>query len=130
MGGGVVAQKNGTFGSLAKYRRIGDLTATSAVSGEPIKGATYMPRIKGGVLGDGFNSLIAAWFNTFPNTTSSQNNGVIQITGVGSRYIGYYIAAILAFLGLFPIVDGIIFQTLPQAVLFWVVLQLSCSAQL
>jgi xanthine permease XanP len=40
----------------------------------------------------------------------------IQITGVGSRYIGYYIAVILAFLGLFPMVGGI-FQTLPQAVL-------------
>lgn len=101
---------------ITTVESIGDLTATSAVSGEPIKGATYMRRIKGGVLGDGVNSLIAALFNTFPNTTFSQNNGVIQITGVGSRYIGYYIAAILAFLGLFPIVGGI-FQTLPQAVL-------------
>ncbi|PSM49780.1 xanthine permease XanP [Chroococcidiopsis sp. CCALA 051] len=101
---------------ITTVESIGDLTATSAVSGEPIKGATYMRRIKGGILGDGVNSLIAALFNTFPNTTFSQNNGVIQITGVGSRYIGYYIAAILAFLGLFPIVGGI-FQTLPQAVL-------------
>ena len=67
-------------------------------------------------MGDGVNSLIAALFNTFSNTTFSQNNGVIQITGVGSRYIGYYIATILAFLGLFPIVGGI-FQTLPQAIL-------------
>lgn len=101
---------------ITTVESIGDLTATSAVSGEPIKGATYMRRIKGGILGDGVNSLIAALFNTFPNTTFSQNNGVIQMTGVGSRYIGYYIAAILAFLGLFPIVGGI-FQTLPQAVL-------------
>lgn len=101
---------------ITTVESIGDLTATSAVSGEPIKGATYMRRIKGGILGDGVNSLIAALFNTFPNTTFSQNNGVIQITGVGSRYIGYYIAAILAVLGLFPIVGGI-FQTLPQAVL-------------
>ncbi|NHC35789.1 uracil-xanthine permease family protein [Scytonema millei] len=101
---------------ITTVESIGDLTATSAVSGEPIKGATYMRRIKGGILGDGVNSLIAALFNTFPNTTFSQNNGVIQITGVGSRYIGYYIAAILALLGLFPIVGGI-FQTLPQAVL-------------
>jgi xanthine permease XanP len=101
---------------ITTVESIGDLTATSAVSGEPIQGATYIRRIKGGVLGDGVNSLIAALFNTFPNTTFSQNNGVIQITGVGSRYIGYYIAAILACLGLFPIVGGI-FQTLPQAVL-------------
>jgi xanthine permease XanP len=101
---------------ITTIESIGDLTATSAASGEPVSGSTYIRRIKGGVLGDGINSLIAAFFNTFPNTTFSQNNGVIQITGVGSRYIGYFIAAILALLGIFPIVGGI-FQTLPQAVL-------------
>ncbi|OKH28321.1 uracil-xanthine permease family protein [Chroogloeocystis siderophila] len=101
---------------ITTIESIGDLTATSAVSGEPIKGSVYIRRIKGGVLGDGINSLIAAVFNTFPNTTFSQNNGVIQITGVGSRYIGYFIAVILALLGLFPIVGGI-FRSLPQSVL-------------
>jgi xanthine permease XanP len=101
---------------ITTIESIGDLTATSAVSGEPVQGATYMRRIKGGVLGDGFNSLIAAVFNTFPNTTFSQNNGVIQITGVGSRFVGFFIAGILVLLGLFPIVAGI-FQTLPQPVL-------------
>jgi len=101
---------------ITTIESIGDLTATSAVSGEPIKGSIYIRRIKGGVLGDGVNSLIAALFNTFPNTTFSQNNGVIQITGVGSRYIGYFIAAILALLGLFPLVSGV-FRSLPQPVL-------------
>jgi len=75
-----------------------------------------MRRIKGGVLGDGVNSLLAAVFNTFPNTTFSQNNGVIQMTGVGSRYVGFYIAGIFALLGLMPVVGGI-FQALPQPVL-------------
>lgn len=84
--------------------------------GEPIEGETYLRRIKGGILGDGVNSLIAACFNTFPNTTLSQNNGVIQLTGVGSRYIGYFVAGILVLLGLFPIVGGL-FQAMPQPVL-------------
>jgi xanthine permease XanP len=75
-----------------------------------------MRRIKGGVLGDGVNSLIAAVFNTFPNTTFSQNNGVIQMTGVGSRYVGFYVAGIFVFLGLLPVVGGL-FQTIPQPVL-------------
>jgi xanthine permease XanP len=101
---------------ITTIESIGDLTATSAVSGEPIEGATYIRRIKGGVLGDGVNSLIAAVFNTFPNTTFSQNNGVIQLTGVGSRYIGFFIAGILVILGLLPIVGGI-FQAMPQPVL-------------
>ena len=53
------------------------------------------------------NSLIAATFNTFPNTTFSQNNGVIQMTGIASRYVGYFVAAIFVILGLFPIVGGV-----------------------
>ncbi len=95
---------------------IGDLTATSAVSKQPVKGPAYINRIKGGVFGDGVNSFIAAVFNTFPNTTFSQNNGVIQLTGVASRYVGYYVAGILVLIGMFPIVGGI-FKLLPQAVL-------------
>lgn len=101
---------------LTAIETVGDLTATSAVSGEPVKGGTYVRRIKGGVLGDGVNSLIAAVLNTFPNTTFSQNNGVIQMTGVGSRYVGFYVAGIFALLGLLPIVGGV-FQALPQPVL-------------
>jgi len=101
---------------LTAIETVGDLTATSAVSGEPVSGAVYFRRIKGGVLGDGINSAIAALLNTFPNTTFSQNNGVIQMTGVGSRYVGFYIAGIFAVLGLLPIVGGI-FQAIPQPVL-------------
>jgi xanthine permease XanP len=95
---------------ITAIESIGDITATAAVSGEPVEGRLYMRRIKGGVLGDGLNSALAAVFNTFPNTSFSQNNGVIQITGVGSRYVGLYIAGILTVLGLFPVVSGI-FQT-------------------
>ncbi|MGB3308953.1 MAG: nucleobase:cation symporter-2 family protein [Nodosilinea sp.] len=101
---------------ITAIETIGDLTATSAVSGEPVSGPIYFRRIKGGVLGDGVNSAIAALLNTFPNTTFSQNNGVIQMTGVGSRYVGFYVAGIFAILGLIPIVGGI-FQVIPQPVL-------------
>ncbi len=101
---------------ITAIESIGDLTATSEVSGEPIEGKVYFDRIKGGVLGDGVNSFIAAIFNTFPNTTFSQNNGVIQLTGVASRYVGYFIAAILLVFGLFPIVGGV-FKIMPEPVL-------------
>jgi xanthine permease XanP len=101
---------------ITTIESIGDLTATSMLVGEPIEGKTYLKRVKGGILGDGVNSLIAACFNTFPNTTFSQNNGVIQLTGVGSRYVGYFIAGFLFLLGLFPIIGGL-FQAMPQPVL-------------
>ena len=101
---------------ITTIESTGDLTATSLLTGEPITGKKYFSRIKGGILGDGVNSAIAAIFNTFPNTTFSQNNGVIQLTGIGSRYVGYFIAVVFVILGLVPVVAGI-FQTIPQPVL-------------
>lgn len=101
---------------ITTIESTGDLTATSMVSGEPIEGELYLKRIKGGILGDGLNSMIAAVFNTFPNTTFSQNNGVIQLTGVASRYVGFFIAGFLVLLGLFPVVGGIL-SAMPRPVL-------------
>ena len=101
---------------ITAIESTGDLTATSMLSGQPVEGDKYMERIKGGVLGDGINSAIASIFNTFPNTTFSQNNGVIQMTGVASRYVGMYLAAFLIILGLFPAIGGF-FRSLPNPVL-------------
>ncbi|MEM1288334.1 MAG: nucleobase:cation symporter-2 family protein [Pseudomonadota bacterium] len=94
----------------------GDLTANSIIAGQPVEGPTYMKRIKGGILGDGINSGIAAIFNTFPNTTFSRNNGVIQMTGVASRHVGLYVAGILVVLGFLPII-GSAFLLVPKPVL-------------
>ncbi len=101
---------------ITAIESTGDLTANCMISRQPIQGESYLRRIKGGVLADGFNSMLAAVFNTFPNTTFSQNNGVIQLTGVASRYVGYFIAGILVILGLFPMV-GVILQQIPKPVL-------------
>ncbi|MEA3468598.1 MAG: nucleobase:cation symporter-2 family protein [Thermodesulfobacteriota bacterium] len=101
---------------ITAIESIGDLTATSMISKQPVKGDLYMSRIKGGVLADGINSFIAGLFNTFPNTTFSQNNGVIQLTGVASRYVAYFIAGILVLMGLSPVLAGI-FRIMPEPVL-------------
>ena len=95
---------------------IGDTTATSEVSGEPVSGPTYMKRIKGCVLGDGINSSLASVFNTFPVSTFSQNNGVIQMTGVASRHVGFFVAGILVLMGLFPAISTLV-QRIPEPVL-------------
>ena len=94
----------------------GDLTANSMVSREPTQGPLYIKRIKGGVLGDGVNSCLASIFGSFPMSTFSQNNGVIQLTGVASRYVAFYIAGLFILLGLFPVI-GAVLQTLPKPVL-------------
>ena len=86
------------------------------ISGLPIEGDSYLKRVSGGVMADGFNSFLAGVFNSFPNSIFAQNNGIIQLTGVASRYVGYYIAAMLVLLGLFPIV-GAVFSLMPDPVL-------------
>ncbi|KXJ32715.1 MULTISPECIES: nucleobase:cation symporter-2 family protein [Pseudomonas] len=101
---------------VTSLEAIGDITATSKVSREPVEGPLWMQRIKGGVLVNGANSLLAGLFNTFPSSVFAQNNGVIQLTGIASRHVGLWIAAILVLLGLFPAVAGVI-QAVPEPVL-------------
>ncbi len=94
----------------------GDITANCMISKQDVKGESYINRIKNGVLGDGVNSAIAAVFNTFPNTTFSQNNGVIQLTGIASRHVGVWIGIILVIMGLFPHI-GSVLRAMPNSVL-------------
>jgi xanthine permease XanP len=101
---------------ISSVETTGDITANCIISRQPITGDGYIQRIRNGVLGDGINSMIAAVLNTFPNTTFSQNTGVIQLTGIASKYIGMYIAGILVFIGLFQGV-GDILQQIPKPVL-------------
>ncbi len=101
---------------VTSLETIGDITATSDVSEQPVRGPLYMKRLKGGVLANGLNSMLSAVFNTFPNSCFGQNNGVIQLTGVASRYVGFVVALMLIVLGLFPAVAGFV-QHIPEPVL-------------
>ena len=62
------------------------------------------------------NSMISGMLCAVPNSGFAQNNGMIQLTGVASRYVGYYIAGMLVVLGLFPAV-GLVFSLMPEPVL-------------
>lgn len=101
---------------ITAIEAYGDITANSIISGEPVEGEVFVKRASGGILADGFNSMLAGVFNSFPNSVFAQNNGMIQLTGVASRYVGYYIAGILIILGLFPAV-GLVFSLIPEPVL-------------
>ncbi|WP_424971268.1 nucleobase:cation symporter-2 family protein [Dinoroseobacter sp. S76] len=74
---------------------------------EEIKGATYA---------DGFGSAIAGIFGGFPNTSFSQNVGLIAMTGVMSRHVVTCGAIFLIICGLVPKVGGVI-RTVPIEVL-------------
>ncbi|MGU9818831.1 uracil-xanthine permease family protein [Pseudomonas sp. LF135] len=101
---------------ISSIETVGDLTANCMIARQPISGPSYISRLKGGVLGDGVSCMIAATFSAFPNTTFAQNNGVIQLTGVASRYVGLYIGVLLFCLGLFPLI-GAVLQQIPKPVL-------------
>lgn len=101
---------------ITSIEAYGDITANSLISGEPVEGPTFVKRASGGILADGFNSMLAGMFSSFPNSIFAQNNGMIQLTGVASRYVGYYIAGFLVLLGLFPAV-GLVFSLMPEPVL-------------
>lgn len=101
---------------ITSIEAYGDITANSMIGGEPIEGPKFMKRVQGGILADGLNSTIAGVLNSFPNSIFAQNNGLIQLTGVASRYVGYYIAAFLVILSAFPFIGGI-FSIMPEPVL-------------
>lgn len=101
---------------ITAIEAYGDITANSLISGQPVEGEKFMKRASGGILADGLNSTIAGIFNSFPNSIFAQNNGMIQLTGVASRYVGYFIAGMLVLLGLFPAV-GLVFSLMPEPVL-------------
>jgi len=101
---------------ITAIETAGDITANCTISKLPVKGPSYVDRIRRGVLTDGIASAVAAVFNSFPTTTFSQNNGVIQLTGIASRYVGIFIGLILICLGLFPVI-GMILQQIPKPVI-------------
>ena len=101
---------------VSALETMGDLTATSKVSREPVEGPVFQERIEGGIAADGVGSLVAGALGSLPTTSFSQNNGVIKLTGVASRSVGYGVGAILILLALFPKL-GAILSLMPKPVL-------------
>lgn len=101
---------------IAVIEAVGDLTANCMLSQQPIVGPQFQQRLEGGIMADGISCMLAAIFSAFPNTTFAQNNGVIQMTGVASRYVGMVLGIMLALLGIFPVI-GSLLQQIPPPVL-------------
>jgi xanthine/uracil permease len=80
---------------------IGDLTAVYEVSDLPTDTVEYHESIQGGLTGDSVFSVMAGLFTTLPNTTFSQNNGVIALTKCASRRAGLACGCWLIFMGVF-----------------------------
>lgn len=67
----------------------GDVTATEHASRLRPSGPDHAKRIQGGLLGDAVATFFAALGTTPPNTTLSQNNGIVALTRCASTSAGY-----------------------------------------
>lgn len=72
--------------------------------------------LSGGIVCDGIGSSLAALFGVLPNTSFSQNVGIVTMTKVVNRYALSIGAGFLIVCGLFPKVGAII-SVMPQSVL-------------
>ncbi len=92
---------------------IGDISATTM--GGDDREATDK-EISGGIMADGVGTVFGALFNAMPNTSYSQNAGLVAFTGVVSRHVGTVAGVILILMGLFPKLGGII-ASMPESVI-------------
>ncbi|GAA0773060.1 nucleobase:cation symporter-2 family protein [Clostridium subterminale] len=73
-------------------------------------------RVGAGVLADGIGSMIGGVVGSFPNTTFSQNVGLIALTKVASKHVAVMAGIIMVILGFLPKLAGLI-SGIPQPVL-------------
>jgi xanthine permease len=98
---------------VSAVETVGDVSGIT--KGGAGRGATD-EEIKGATFADGFGSSIAGIFGGFPNTSFSQNVGLIAMTGVMSRHVVTIGAIFLIICGLIPKVGAVI-RTIPIEVL-------------
>lgn len=92
---------------------IGDISAI-AVGG--LDREATDKELAGGVIADGVSSFIAALFGVAPNTSFSQNVGLVAVTKVVNKFVIMTGAVFLILSGLFPKLSAIL-SVMPQSVL-------------
>jgi len=91
---------------------VGDLFSVAEASEHEITS----DELSRGLLADGVGSFIAGFFNAGPNTSFSQNVGVIPLTGVASRFVVVIAGIILMLSGIFPKIGALV-AIMPNPVL-------------
>jgi NCS2 family nucleobase:cation symporter-2 len=98
---------------VSAVETVGDVSgitkggANREATDDEIKGATYA---------DGIGSAVSGFFGALPNTSFSQNVGLVSMTGMMSRHVVTIGAILLIVAGLIPKVGAII-STIPIEVL-------------
>ena len=95
---------------------VGDISAVFEVSDLDVESPEFNEALQGGLTSDAFCSIISSFFTAMPNTTFSQNNGVIALTKCAARRAGYACGCWLILMGVFSKISGII-TSIPDCVI-------------
>jgi len=101
------------MGIVSAIETVGDISGIT--KGGAGREATQK-EISGGTMADGLGTALAGLFGALPNTSFSQNVGLISMTGLMSRHVVTFGAIFLILAGLVPKVGAVI-TTMPIAVL-------------
>ncbi|MEE9320295.1 MAG: nucleobase:cation symporter-2 family protein [Granulosicoccus sp.] len=101
------------MGFVSAIETVGDISGIT--KGGAGREATDK-EVAGGTMADGLGTAISGLFGALPNTSFSQNVGLISMTGIMSRHVVTIGALFLIACGLVPKVGAAI-QTMPIAVL-------------
>jgi len=97
---------------ISTMETLGDIAGIVAAEGrDPTD-----QELRGGLVADGVMSSLAALMSAFPNTSYSQNVGLVNFTGIVSRHVTALSGVILVAMGLVPKI-GALFATIPPAVI-------------
>ncbi|WP_121743314.1 uracil-xanthine permease family protein [Natronorubrum halophilum] len=88
---------------ITSIETIGDIEGTTGT----VDRRATPDEMSGGLVADGVMSMLAGVFNAFPNTSFSQNVGLIGFTGVASRFVVGICGVFLVLLGLVPKVAAV-----------------------
>ena len=111
---------------VTSVETIGDIHATYEASEEDTESEEFDKSVQGGLLSDGLCSFAAALATGMPNTTFSQNNGVIALTKCASRRAGVCCGLWLIALGVLSKISGII-SSMPDCVVGGMTTFLFCN---
>jgi len=100
---------------ITTVESVGDITASAEASRVDQDGEIDS-RIQGGLLTDGIASVLSGLLTVLPNTTFSQNNGVISLTRCANKRAGYCCCAFLISFGIIAKIAAII-NTIPYCIL-------------
>ncbi len=109
----------GLIGLMCIMAFITTIETVGDISGVTMGGANREPtdkELRGGIMADGLGSAVVALFGGLPNTSYSQNVGLVSFTKVMSRHVVTIGAIFLILCGLIPKLAAVI-AAMPSAVL-------------